>query len=212
VNECIYCHEMFDPPAKAPDIDHCRFCYYSGKTKEERLGAFLKALREVHPVEIEHTGGGCFWVCARLENGHTVAFTAAYEDPETHRFEMDAVLPETAEGPWGACHYTTEDCDDVVKECAGMGIDESRAFLRSCVERAEVGTRVRFVRVVERYPHALIEVGETGTVVTVEQDKTIAVRLDRHHEGLGEWENEVQFYADSDCYHEYFLACSEVPA
>jgi len=143
VIECIYCHELFDPPS--PVTTFCRWCYFSGKTHEEALGPFLEALRAIHPVQIEHTGGGCFWVCARLENGHVVAFTVAYQDLETGEWEMDAVLPESCLGPWGACHYDSEDCETAIASKWPMDIEASAAFLRSCVEDPEATAFLRTI-------------------------------------------------------------------
>jgi hypothetical protein len=56
-----------------------------------------------------------------------------------------------------------------------------------------VGTRVRVRRIVERFPHALIEPGATGTVVTSDEH-VYAVRLDRYEPGLKEWDNELHWY------------------
>lgn len=59
-------------------------------------------------------------------------------------------------------------------------------------EKNAVGQRVRFMTLVERYPFCLIEPGETGTVAHVSED-LITVKMDRQHEGLAEWNNEVHF-------------------
>lgn len=57
------------------------------------------------------------------------------------------------------------------------------------------GTRVRFVREVERYPHFVVPEGRTGTV-TVSDDNEIRVRLDEALEGADEWADEVHWYSD----------------
>lgn len=59
----------------------------------------------------------------------------------------------------------------------------------------EEGTKVRFVRDVERYPHFVVPEGRTGTV-TVSDEKVIRVKLDEALDGAGEWENEVHWYSD----------------
>jgi hypothetical protein len=63
-----------------------------------------------------------------------------------------------------------------------------------------VGTRVRFVREVDRYPFATAKAGELGTVSHVEYEKdgdriaNVAVTLDRFDPGLREWHNAVEWY------------------
>jgi hypothetical protein len=132
---CRFCGE--EVTSTKPEVDICRFCYYEGKDKQEDYSAILDELRKEHPADVEHTGGGCFWIAARLENGNVVAFTAAFQD-DKGEWDTDAVLPATSAGPWSAFHYLTEDCDEVVKERTPlMGIAEARAFLASCVRDPE---------------------------------------------------------------------------
>jgi hypothetical protein len=74
-----------------------------------------------------------------------------------------------------------------------------------------IGRRVQFTRNVDRYPHALIQAGEAGTVVTA-TDETIGVRLDQHVPGLDEWNNEVLFTKDMETYDEFGEACTILEA
>lgn len=53
-----------------------------------------------------------------------------------------------------------------------------------------VGTRVRMRRDIDRYPHFMVAAGETGTVVTSD-DQSFGVKMDQHIVGCEEWENEV---------------------
>lgn len=69
-----------------------------------------------------------------------------------------------------------------------------------------VGARVRTVRPIEIYPIDIFPVGLTGVVTSVEASGPIVglVRLDAHHEGLSEWDNELQVHGqdsdeDGDC-------------
>jgi hypothetical protein len=63
------------------------------------------------------------------------------------------------------------------------------------------GTRVKFVQCVDVYPDAFVEVGETGTFVREDEDGAYWVTLDKHHEGLTEWSNQVQIWDNSDADH-----------
>ena len=72
-------------------------------------------------------------------------------------------------------------------------------------KKDQVGARVRFVNYVDRYPHAQIQPGETGTVAAVEEG-LIAVTMDKHHEGLAEWENQLCFEGDMDTLNEFFCS------
>jgi hypothetical protein len=66
--------------------------------------------------------------------------------------------------------------------------------------------RVQFTRVVDRYPHVLVQAGELGTVVAATDD-TIAVRLDRVVPALAEWDNAVLFTKHMDTYEQFSEAC-----
>ena len=57
------------------------------------------------------------------------------------------------------------------------------------------GTRVMFQRNVDRWPHARVLAGETGTF-TAFDGQSAWVRLDRHDDGLDEWDNCIQWYED----------------
>jgi len=57
----------------------------------------------------------------------------------------------------------------------------------------KVGTKVTLARNVDRYPHARVEIGETGTV-THSDEGFIGVTLDKIHDGLDEWDNELAWY------------------
>src|SRR5258707_13901244 len=72
-------------------------------------------------------------------------------------------------------------------------------------KKDQVGARVRFVNYVDRYPHAQIGLGETGTVAVVVEG-LIAVTMDKHHEGLAEWENQLCFSGDMDSLNEFFCS------
>ena len=61
-----------------------------------------------------------------------------------------------------------------------------------------VGQRVTLVHEADRFPHALVPAGATGTVNHVDAGM-IGVRLDEHVEGLEEWENDLMFYAEQEC-------------
>ncbi len=57
--------------------------------------------------------------------------------------------------------------------------------------------RVYIVRSIERYPHAAVAPGETGTVHVVTTDQ-VGIKLDRIHPGLAEWDNVLWFYLSED--------------
>lgn len=59
-----------------------------------------------------------------------------------------------------------------------------------------VGTRVRLTRAVDRYPHFIAPKGAVGTL-TVSGPSVVAVKLDEHLDGAGEWDNEVRWYPES---------------
>jgi len=74
----------------------------------------------------------------------------------------------------------------------------------------KVGDRVRFTRVQESYPHAWVNVGETGVVV--EEGEGFAVKLDSYHDGLDEWGNRLEWYriGTDECPWEHPLDCLEL--
>jgi hypothetical protein len=56
---------------------------------------------------------------------------------------------------------------------------------------------VRFRRAVDRCPHAAIQAGETGTVVTAEP-MLVAIRPDLRREHLAEWGGCLEWYPHED--------------
>jgi hypothetical protein len=62
------------------------------------------------------------------------------------------------------------------------------------IAMAPIGTRVRIISPVERFPHALVEEG-LGTI-THNAHKLIGVTLDDHYEGLDEWDNALAWFEE----------------
>ena len=60
-----------------------------------------------------------------------------------------------------------------------------------------IGTRVRFTGPVDRFPHDIVEAGEVGTIVEIDEH-CIAVHLDTDHPALGEWGNCCHWYPGHD--------------
>lgn len=60
-----------------------------------------------------------------------------------------------------------------------------------------VGSRVRLLRDVERYPHFIAPKGSEGTVTSVDE-YALCVRLDEVLVGAKEWDNEVHWYPRDD--------------
>ena len=54
-----------------------------------------------------------------------------------------------------------------------------------------IGTRVRLRHAVDRYPHFLAPAGGLGTVT--HEEEVLAVKLDEHLPGAGDWDNEVHW-------------------
>lgn len=52
-----------------------------------------------------------------------------------------------------------------------------------------IGTRVTILSQVDLSPHTIIEARETGSVVRIDADGEVWVRLDKYHHGLIEWMN-----------------------
>lgn len=135
---CEFCGQFFAP---TPTTTYCRDCYYAGKTHERNYAPFLTELRAEHAVRVEHTGGGCFCVIARLENGHAVVFTEAIPDEYSGICGGDPVLPTddagnpTPAGPWYAGHYEDGDGNwEVPLEIrAPLTIAQCREFLHEIV-------------------------------------------------------------------------------
>ena len=55
-----------------------------------------------------------------------------------------------------------------------------------------IGTKVRLIQDVDNFPDCLIEAGETGTLVRIDDENSYWVKLDKHFSELNEWENELQ--------------------
>ncbi len=60
----------------------------------------------------------------------------------------------------------------------------------------KVGQRVRLKTDVDRYPQCFARKGDTGTVTTLTpgEDTEATVCLEKHHEGLDEDDNNLDFY------------------
>lgn len=56
-----------------------------------------------------------------------------------------------------------------------------------------VGARVVLAGTIDRFPHFMVKAGATG-VVTVSDERTIAVKMDDHVKGAEEWDNEIVWY------------------
>lgn len=56
--------------------------------------------------------------------------------------------------------------------------------------RLTVGTKVRLMHEVDRYPHFIAAKGMVG-VVSHADEHTVCVRMDEHLPGAEEWDNEV---------------------
>jgi hypothetical protein len=57
-----------------------------------------------------------------------------------------------------------------------------------------IGTKVKLIQIVDNYPTCLIEAGETGTLVRIDNEGSYWVKLDQHHAELSEWDNELQIW------------------
>lgn len=57
-----------------------------------------------------------------------------------------------------------------------------------------IGTRVRFLEEVDRYPDCKVPAGTTGVVTTSSELEGIGVTLDYHEPNLAEWDNQVFWY------------------
>lgn len=54
------------------------------------------------------------------------------------------------------------------------------------------GDRVRLIATVDRFPHTVVEIGATGTVVDRGSD-SLGILLDEHDDGLDDWGNVLLF-------------------
>lgn len=100
-----------------------------------------------------------------------------------------------------ASHFDTRDkghpatARDALRKLAFAYVDAEHAMSLQALdpmerEAVDVGTRVVFAVELDLYPHTVIHVGETGTVVAIGPD-IVEVRMDEYHEGLDEWQNVV---------------------
>jgi hypothetical protein len=71
------------------------------------------------------------------------------------------------------------------------------------------GTKVIFVEEYDLFPHALIEKGEIGIVVS-NDESGLWIKLDKHHEGLCNWDNNAQFGQDERSTEEYIAIASSL--
>lgn len=58
------------------------------------------------------------------------------------------------------------------------------------------GERFTLARDVDRFPHALVPAGTSGTIAYADKE-AIGLRLDEPFEGLDEWDNELIWYSDA---------------
>lgn len=85
-------------------------------------------------------------------------------------------------------------CKDCGHGLSWLGPTQSDWECEDCpVLDLDEGDRVRFLRAVDRYPHAAIEAGETGTVITATWD-LVAIRPDDPRDTLTEWDGCIEWY------------------
>jgi hypothetical protein len=123
---CKWCPE--EVTSTNPDVDFCKWCFYSGRWAEELHGKLIDELRDIPGignVGVDHTGGGCFALYIGLPGDAWMYAT------EEHGF----AVPDTEDGPWLLGHYRDEDdCDgEIVAE--GVGRDELIAHVREVAAR-----------------------------------------------------------------------------
>lgn len=61
---------------------------------------------------------------------------------------------------------------------------------------SRLGQRVTLLDTVDRYPHARVKAGATGTIVRWSED-LVAVKLDQVVDGLEEWDNCLHWWEDT---------------
>lgn len=91
----------------------CRACFYDGAmhARRPRMAALIERLEAAAPtadVGVWHTGGGCFGLAVKWENGRFLFGTVAVMDEQTEEWTADAVLPNDNE-MWGIGVYAGED-------------------------------------------------------------------------------------------------------
>lgn len=86
--------ECENTPSQYLVFPYCRGCYYSGKAMNDINSDVLGYFRSAFPdasVDVEHTGGGCFWLSFRWDN--VDVFYAATDG--------EALLPDDWNSGWG---------------------------------------------------------------------------------------------------------------
>jgi hypothetical protein len=85
--------------------------------------------------------------------------------------------------------------NDFCEEC--WTDKQNDAWLALVATFPQIGDRVIFTEVYDRYPHVWVNPKQRGTVVGFDADQ-FTVRLDDYDEKLDEWDNEVIFYLDQN--------------
>src|SRR5262245_14413885 len=101
MTECRFCGNQLEErviesnktrPA-AERTDFCRFCYYGGRTHEEKFKPLITELQQIWKtggvkmrVHVDHTGGGCFAITMRGAADYPYLMATA---------DGDGILPET---------------------------------------------------------------------------------------------------------------------
>lgn len=58
------------------------------------------------------------------------------------------------------------------------------------------GKKVKICKTIDLFPFAMIEKGERGEIVNIFRhgDPLFHIKLNKHHEGLEEWDNKLQIF------------------
>lgn len=78
--------------ANPEEYPYCESCHYTGAVAERQREEQLYRFRAAFPdgtADVEHTGGGCFWLAVRFGEGDYYVLT-----------DGEASLPEQANGGW----------------------------------------------------------------------------------------------------------------
>lgn len=73
---CRFCER--EVTSRNPKIDYCEGCYYDGKIQEEDHRALFDALNTIAGVKmatVDHSGGGCFNLSIRMDDGRYLCAT-----------------------------------------------------------------------------------------------------------------------------------------
>ena len=106
---CIYCGQSFAP--SKPTTTICRSCWFGGRYFEEQRPALIAALRQIPGIasaSFDHTGGGCWGLGVRLQDGRFLFAVVALKDSDTGEWYGDPSLPEPGE-PWTVGVYADDD-------------------------------------------------------------------------------------------------------